>query len=260
MASSSTDNARPLRDPRPLYLQLAEAVLELIRDRGLQAGSTMPSESELMKLFDVGRSTVRETMIYLENEGMVERSQGARSTITSLVRRPSMGLEILEPLEVLAERQGWTCQTHDIDIEQRTAFPITAEKLGIAVGAPITCVSRVKSADDTRFVLMESFVSEHVLSHEDIRTSFDSSITKLIDIRHTLRYAESEIRAIEADEDLASRLSIKSGAPALYMTELFFGDDDKPLCWNVNRIVPDVVRLELLRKLPPSLARTWRDD
>lgn len=260
MSMREVEGSRPLRDPRPLYLQLGEAILELIDDRKLEPGDLMPSETELTRIFDVGRSTVRETMIYLENEGMVDRSQGARSVITSLVRRPSMGLEVLEPLEVLAERQGWSCGTHDVFIEPRNAFPITAEKLQIAVDAPITAVSRVKSADGRRFVLMESFVSEHVVAHDEVMSGFSDSITKLIDRRHTLRYAESEIRAISADEDLADRLDMTVGDPALYLTELFFGDDDKPLCWNVNRIVPDIVRMELLRKLPDNRARVWRDS
>ena len=45
------------------------------------------------------------------NERLIERSQGARTTLTPLFHQPVIGLEVLEALELLAGRQGWTCGT-----------------------------------------------------------------------------------------------------------------------------------------------------
>ena len=119
-------------DSRPLYLQVVRAIEELAEEEGLQPGSALPSEPRLAQMFDVGRTTIREALVYLENERLIERSQGARTTLTPLFHQPVIGLEVLEPLELLAARQGWSCGTRDIRIEASEATDEEARRLRVA--------------------------------------------------------------------------------------------------------------------------------
>lgn len=74
----------PLR-AQPAYQQLTDAILGRILDGSLPAGSLLPTETELSEQFAVNRSTVREGIRVLEQNGYLRREGGKRLFIS----RPS---------------------------------------------------------------------------------------------------------------------------------------------------------------------------
>jgi GntR family transcriptional regulator len=233
-----------------LYLQLVDALLDWINEEGLRPGDRVPGEPELARRFVVGRSTVREALVYLEYEGIVKRSQGFHTTLTSLARQPAMGLEVLEPVEVLATRQGWECRTRDLSLTQSPADDIQAAKLRVEAGSDVSIIRRTKVTQDGPFALMESVVPDAVKPYDTLLGEFEDSITKLLDNVATLRFAAAEITAATAEGHVADALALEVGLPVLLLEELFYGDGDAPLAWNLNYFVPGTIRIELLRKVP----------
>src|SRR5262245_33071198 len=59
-------------EPRRLYRQIADQVRTLIRSKEFPAGSRLPPERDLARQLGVSRPSVREALIALEVEGMVE--------------------------------------------------------------------------------------------------------------------------------------------------------------------------------------------
>src|SRR5512137_1005933 len=59
-------------EPRRLYRQIADQIRELIRAGEFLAGSRLPPERDLAKQLGVSRPSVREALIALEVEGLVE--------------------------------------------------------------------------------------------------------------------------------------------------------------------------------------------
>ena len=60
----------------PLYYQLVNIIKRNITAGTLKPGDVLPSESEMCKSFDISRSTVRQAVSMLEDEGLVVRKQG----------------------------------------------------------------------------------------------------------------------------------------------------------------------------------------
>jgi GntR family transcriptional regulator len=56
----------------PPYRQLAQIITERITSGQYPRESRLPSESEFMDEFELGRSTVRRAMAYLREQGIVE--------------------------------------------------------------------------------------------------------------------------------------------------------------------------------------------
>lgn len=56
----------------PVYVQLAAILEREIRSGNHPADERLPSESELMAQFEVGRNTVRAALAYLRERGIVE--------------------------------------------------------------------------------------------------------------------------------------------------------------------------------------------
>lgn len=64
-------------DPQKLYQQIARAIATAIGDGRYGPGDKLPSERELADDFGVSRPTVRDAMIALEFQGLVEARQGS---------------------------------------------------------------------------------------------------------------------------------------------------------------------------------------
>jgi GntR family transcriptional regulator len=69
----------PTIDPRadrPVYKQLADEVRRMITDGELAAGDAIPSEPELSDKYGISRTTVRQGLSLLTNEGLVQAQHG----------------------------------------------------------------------------------------------------------------------------------------------------------------------------------------
>ena len=77
----------PLANLKPqdrLYQELAQAVIREIIDGIYPVGTRLPAERELASRYDVSRTTVRETMIALEVQGIVEVRVGSGAYVLTV--------------------------------------------------------------------------------------------------------------------------------------------------------------------------------
>ena len=74
-----TDNP-PARNPLimtvPLYIQIAEGLLDRIESGELSPGDRLPPERELSEMLSVNRMTVRRALRMLEGQGLLVRRRG----------------------------------------------------------------------------------------------------------------------------------------------------------------------------------------
>jgi DNA-binding GntR family transcriptional regulator len=187
--------------------------------------------------------------MHLENAGVVHRRRGIGTVLIGVVH-PSVGLERLERLEDLAERQGWTCGTADVEFLSADADELVAARLEVPAGSPVTLVTRTKTRDGEPLAVMESWVPEAALDRSALESSFQDSVTGLMLSRLPLRYARAEVSASVCPERCLQRLELEPGAPVLVLEEIFIGDGEQRLAYNENFFIPERIRLETIRKPP----------
>lgn len=94
-------------EPRRLYRQVADQIRTLIGTGELVVGERLPAERELAERFGISRPTVREALIVLELEGLVQIRMGSGVYI---MRKPAAGPAVLPvddsdgPFEILQAR------------------------------------------------------------------------------------------------------------------------------------------------------------
>lgn len=64
------------KSPIPLYVQLADHLREQIQTGEIKEGDKLPSETEMIKQYKMGRLTIRDALGILVNEGLLEKKQG----------------------------------------------------------------------------------------------------------------------------------------------------------------------------------------
>ncbi len=89
---------------KPLYQEIADALLEQIRDGSLQPGARVPSQNELAAMFSVNAITSRRALQELEEQGVVRRIRGKGTFVTAhaqgLDQKGHIAFVLQHPLEV----------------------------------------------------------------------------------------------------------------------------------------------------------------
>jgi DNA-binding FadR family transcriptional regulator len=96
-----------MSEPRRLYEQISRKVAAEIASGKYAVGQRLPSERELAQAFDVSRPTVREAIIALEVDGLVEVRLGSGVYVTNRV--PPAGhaaAKDIGPFELLEARRA----------------------------------------------------------------------------------------------------------------------------------------------------------
>nr|AQQ74556.1 hypothetical protein [uncultured bacterium] len=98
---------RPMPEFRRLYEQVARKIASDIAGGKYAIGQRLPSERELAQVFKVSRPTVREAIIALELDGLVEVRLGSGVYVTSL-NPPAgeAGAKDIGPFELLEARRA----------------------------------------------------------------------------------------------------------------------------------------------------------
>src|SRR5689334_4901381 len=117
-------------DRRALPLRVRDLILEQIRSGDLPPGSQLPPEPALGEQFGVGRSTVREAVKLLVNDGIVDVQHGRGSFITGLAQlateRPITRFEsVTEMMAAL----GYTVENRVISVDECRASVEEAAEL-----------------------------------------------------------------------------------------------------------------------------------
>lgn len=63
----------------PLYIQLADILREQIKTGKIKENDKLPSESEMIKQYQLGRLTIRDALGILVNEGLLEKKTRKRN-------------------------------------------------------------------------------------------------------------------------------------------------------------------------------------
>ncbi len=90
--------------PKSKAEHVAQQLLDRIMTAGLAPGSSFGTEADLLKLFDVSRPTLRESLRILQSQGVLELRPGPRGGI--MVKKPS--------IEVLAHGLSVFLRLHDV--------------------------------------------------------------------------------------------------------------------------------------------------
>jgi GntR family transcriptional regulator len=138
----------------PLYVQIAETLMEQIDSGELRAGSRLPSERELAKEVGVNRMTLRQALNILEVRGLLVRRQGDGTYVTPpKIERPANDFF---PFSQGMARKGYQPGASIILFERRPADIAVAKQLDIATDAMVYHGHRLRLINDEP-VMLEQF-------------------------------------------------------------------------------------------------------
>jgi hypothetical protein len=131
------------------HRQIADDLRRLIAESVYPPGACLPPEAELAARYGVSRGTVRQAVIALQLEGLLDTRRGARRTVLRAAPAQSLG-----ELQSFAQ---WACRNGRVPgglILRLQHKPATAEdggRLHVAPGDPVLHVLRLRTLEGSRY-------------------------------------------------------------------------------------------------------------
>jgi GntR family transcriptional regulator len=217
----SNSTALAQKSPLPLYYRLYAILRERITNGVNPAGSVLPSEAEITETFNVSRITAKRALDELAAEGLVERTRGRGTTVTSRASALITARPIMASIDGLLENLTAIGRETSIDvIEYGYSRPpdFVRQQLELPAGAVVQHAVRVRSLDGEPLSQSTTFVPEYIGRAYNAR---DMATTPLIDLLErtgiVVGSAEQSLSAAAADTLTAPRLKVGVGMPLLLM-------------------------------------------
>jgi GntR family transcriptional regulator len=116
----------------PLRVAVYSRLAEGIRKGLLPPGSLVPTEAELGAALGVSRTVVRESLMLLEEDGLVRSRRGVGRLVS--VTLPAIGLEQIVPVEQLFATGSTPLRLQRLAVTRQPASEFTAPNVGVQPG------------------------------------------------------------------------------------------------------------------------------
>ncbi len=214
----------------PLYLQLYEDLKKKITGGEWQLDALVPTESELMSSYGVGRETVRRAILKLVGEGFLYRQRGRGTYVCR--NRAEDGMEQLVSFSSEMISRGYKPGAILLELDYRLPDPDVKNILSLPDNENIIYMKRLRTANRLPVALEKSFLNRSVVGEVDKEKLTGSFYNYLVyDKKVQLGRITQEISSLVADEDTADLLEVKTGHPILQLSRLIYTPDHIPFFW-----------------------------
>ncbi|MCS5723942.1 GntR family transcriptional regulator [Herbiconiux sp. CPCC 203407] len=211
----------PSTKKAPLAHGLKEDILELIAAEGMRPGDQLPTEPELAERFSASRSTVREALKLLEQDGLVNAIQGRGRFLSALgsmsIERP---VTIYESITEMLEGLGFTVTNAVLSVTEDTADEHVAHELGLEPGDPVIRLVRLRLGNDQPMVFSINIIRRDALPGPIAYRDWGVSVTSALEGHgHSIDSSIARISAADLPADYARKHDLKKYDPWLLVEE-----------------------------------------
>ncbi len=216
--------------PLPLYYQLKQQLKKHITNGLWKVEERIPAERELCDIFRVSRTTVRQAINELVNEGLLYRSQG-RGTF---VAKPKLSEGFIQRAMGFYQEmtsRGLRVETEVLEQAVIIAPDDVSAQLQIDAGAKVIKIERLRAVEGERGLVVDTYIPFDIcpnLVEEDLS---HGSLYEVLREKYGLKIETGSrtIEAVLASDYDAQLLGIPKGASLLLLKSIGYLADGSPL-------------------------------
>lgn len=232
--------------PIPLYFQLKSILLEEIKSNAYPVDSLIPTEKEISEMFQISRTTVRQAITELVQEGWLYRIK-SKGTFVARVKIKQDFIKRLESFNEQIARTGRKPSTELLALKTVEMSEHVASQLNASIGANAVYLYRKRCADGDPIVAVETylpydkcaFLLEHDMSQESMYNVLATSDeTRICRVNRILEAVAANARDVEI-------LDIRRGKPIHLFNTIGYNRMDEPIEYSIARYRGDRNRFEV---------------
>jgi GntR family transcriptional regulator len=233
--------------PVPLYFQLKGVLEREIVSTRWAEGGRLPSEGEICEHFKISRSTVRQALGLLENEGMVTRHKGRGTFVSDSSTRSWLLQAPGGFFHDEVDRLGRPVTSKLLHAGVEGLPPWAAEALGLGEGSEGVRLERLRYVQGQLALYETSYLPADVaptVLGGDVEMG---SLYELLETAHGLKPVGGRrvFEALAAPKPVAELLEVKRGAPLVYIESIAWDAALKPFHCYRAWVRTDRMRIEI---------------
>lgn len=213
------------KSPIPKYYQIYEELLGQIRDGKYKEHDRFPSDTELVKRYNVSRGTIREAIKLLFQQGYLVREQGKGTFVT--YRKIEQDPDKLIGFTELMQKNNIKPSAKIIEKKVEKVSPYIAELMNLNEDDEIVRILRVRYGDGQPLIIERSYFNHELFAPVYNSDLESNSIFQLLyeNTPTRLGKATQRIEAITASKTDQEYLGVDIGTPLLQIKRLIQTQD-----------------------------------
>ena len=236
------------KNDKPKYVELYRILKEKILNGDYPTGSNLPTENELVQIYQMSKTTVRHAVGLLREKGLVEVRQGSGTKILGVpekkVEKSKYHSEGKESNLFLTYYGGESSEVTNTAaaIDMVPAQDLCASFLKVKVGTPVYRLQRLQRVGGQIFGYMVNYLNPETFP--DLHNTGDI-FTDLYHFLHNqygvdVRTSDEYVIAKDADFKEAQYLQVEIGTPLLLLRRYVVDGSGNPVEFCETTIRPDV--------------------
>jgi GntR family transcriptional regulator len=226
LPEATIDRASPV----PFYFQLAGILEEEIVTGRWEPGRRLPSEGELGNVYRLSRTTIRQALARLEQEGLVSREKG-RGTFVSSSRPRTWLIQSTEGFfhgEFL--RAGRTVTSRIMRMEQSALPRWACDAMSLPVGSRGVVLERLRSVEGLVALYVVNCLPDPIAEHVIGLDANESLYQRLVERAGVSIVGGSRsLEAVIAGPRLAGLLEMDASAALAYIESVMWDELERPV-------------------------------
>lgn len=221
--------------PVPMYYQLKNIILDLIKEGVLQPGDMLPTELELSSCFGISRTTTRQAMQELVMEGRLYRIK-SKGTFVATHKIIQAFADTIRASHENLRAQNVVPTTKILERKWVKANETVAENLQVPTGSEVIRVIRLRFVNDEPNILAEMYLPPLCKEIMDIDME-KVGLYQFLDMNEETAPVRSTrfIEAVCAEEPDARLLGIHKGDAMHHTTSVTYNKNDVPLEYTIAK-------------------------
>lgn len=219
------------KSPVPLHAQIEKFLRKLITEEPYCNGkSLLPKEDGLAKKLGVSRNTIRAAISKLVIDGLVERKKGVGSKV--ITKRISTRLDNWISFTKEMRSQGIEVVNYLVKISLVPAPKEVMLALELSEGKQVWKLEKVRGSKEAKYLYSVSYFHPRVgiTGKENFHTPLYDLLEKDCDVIVSL--SKERLRAVGADEQIATWLELDKGNPVLKRERVVFDTGNRAVEYN----------------------------
>ncbi len=207
------------RDRRALPLQVRDGLRQFVMEQRLKPGDQLPAEDELSDQFEVSRSTLREALRLLEQDGVLEVRRGSGRYISALpvVERP---ITRLEGITELLDGMGYRITDQVLSFSVGPPTPEEMSALGLSSTDDVIHLERLRTQDGEPLTYQKDVLPRALFPGPTSGYDWSRPLHLMLDeLGQRPTAANTQIRAVTVPRHVAKATGFPANAPCILLVQ-----------------------------------------
>jgi GntR family transcriptional regulator len=230
----------------PFYVQIQDNLYQRIRSGELGPGDRVPSELELVAIYNVSRMTARKALDELVQRGLLFRQRGKGTFVAEHV--VTYGLSTNQSFSRTLRALGFEVRTKVLHQAVSPASAEVSERLSLRPGSRVVLIRRLRYLNNHPAALHTSFLDyglyAPLLDLDLSRQSLLEAVERTGGL--SVAYTRDSVQAALISPEDRHLMDVPAGSPVLEVQGVAYTDNGQPMRYTRAIYRSDMFRLEVM--------------